>query len=98
MTEISPENGTPIDALESGNVPNTADESRMAEILRDMNASGADVGGQGAPRNEYVAPPPQMPPHSGVPMSSLTGQLPPMVQQQQQQCPDYVLNLHPHCK
>jgi hypothetical protein len=37
------ENGTPLDALETGEVANTADASRMANILRDMNASGADV-------------------------------------------------------
>jgi hypothetical protein len=53
----SPESGTPIDALESGNVTNAADASRMAEILRDMNASGADVAAGGA-----SMPPPQMMP------------------------------------
>jgi hypothetical protein len=51
----SPESGTPIDALESGNVTNAADASRMAEILRDMNASGADVAA-----GQQVAQQPQM--------------------------------------
>ena len=67
----SPESGTPIDALESGNVTNAADASRMAEILRDMNASGADVAAGGA-----AAPPPQMMP-----------QMQPQMQQQMQQMP-----------
>lgn len=38
--------GTPLDALETGEISNSADEGRMAAILRDMNASGADVGSQ----------------------------------------------------
>ena len=86
MTEISPEQGTPIDALETGQVPNSADASRMAEILRDMNASGADVAG--GSRNEYTQPPPtQLPPHTGMPMAGMSGPMPPMVQQQIQQQP-----------
>ena len=92
MTEISSE-GTPIDALESGNVPTSADASRMAQILQDMNASGAEIAGasfgdQRAPQNELMPPPPPrqappqaLPPHSGVPMAGMTGQLPAMVQQ-----------------
>ena len=84
----SPESGTPIDALESGNVTNAADASRMAEILRDMNASGADVAAGSAP------PPPQMQqqmmPQMQMPMpmnamGGMNGQIPMMVQQQQQQ-------------
>ena len=79
MTEISPEHGTPIDALETGQVPNSADASRMAEILRDMNASGADVAGGGGSRNEYSQPPPtQLPPHTGMPMAGMSGPMPPM--------------------
>jgi hypothetical protein len=92
MTEISAE-GTPIDALESGNVPNSADASRMAQILQDMNASGAEVAGVppmgGAtlrvPQNELMPQAPLqqvLPPHSGIPMAGMTGQMPPMVQQQ----------------
>ena len=100
----SPESGTPIDALESGNVTNAADASRMAEILRDMNASGADVAAGGAPM-----PPPQMMPqmqpqmqqqmmpqmqqmpmpmNAMAPIGSMNGQMPMMVQQQQQ--PNFV--------
>ena len=69
----SPESGTPIDALESGNVTNAADASRMAEILRDMNASGADVAAGGA-----AAPPPQMIPQ----MQQMSQQMMPQMQQQ----------------
>ena len=98
----SPESGTPIDALESGNVTNAADASRMAEILRDMNASGADVAAGGA-----AVPPPQMMPqmqpqmpmqmpiqmpmpmNAMGPVGGMNGQIPMMVQQQQQQ-PQFV--------
>ena len=93
MTEISSE-GTPIDALESGNVPNSADAARMAQIMQDINASGGDVGGVppmgGAtprvPQNELMpqqgrqAPSQMLPPHSGIPMAGMTGQVPAMVQ------------------
>ena len=89
MTEISSE-GTPIDALESGNVPNSADAARMAQIMQDINASGGDIGG--VPQNELMpqerqalpqarqAPPQMLPPHSGIPMAGMTGQMPAMVQ------------------
>jgi len=77
----APESGTPIDALESGNVPNAADASRMAEILRDMNASGAEVAA-GAPSVADVSaqqaapmPPPQMMPMAQMPMMPM-GQMP----------------------
>jgi len=70
----SPESGTPIDALETGNVPNAADASRMAEILRDMNASGAEVAAGGS-----AAPPPQM-----MPQAPQMQQMPQMMQQMQQ--------------
>ena len=70
----SPESGTPIDALESGNVTNAADASRMAEILRDMNASGADVAAGSAP------PPPQMQQQM---MPQMQQQMMPQMQQQQ---------------
>jgi len=96
MTEISPENGTPIDALETGQVQTSADAARMAEILRDMNASGADVGGGsvGGSHNEYTQPPPsQLPPHTGVPMGGMNGPLPPMIQQHVQQ---HVQQQKPH--
>jgi len=95
----SPESGTPIDALENGNVPNAADASRMAEILRDMNASGAEVSGAGVPQ-----PPPQMMPQAPQmmqmpmpmpmnamgPVGGMNGQIPMMVQQQQQAPPQFV--------
>ena len=101
----SPESGTPIDALESGNVTNAADASRMAEILRDMNASGADVAA-GSASPQMMAPPqmqpqmqmqmmPQMqqmpmPMNAMAPVGSMNGQIPMMVQQQQQQQSNFV--------
>ena len=90
----APENGgTPIDALDSGNIPNAADASRMAEILRDMNASGAEVA-NGAPPMMQQMPPPQMMPQMQqqmpmMPMGGMNGQIPMMVQQQQKQ-PNFV--------
>jgi hypothetical protein len=91
----APENsGTPIDALDSGNIPNAADASRMAEILRDMNASGAEVAnGAPAPQMMQQMPPPQMMPQMQqqmpmMPMGGMNGQVPMMVQQQQQ--PNFV--------
>ena len=51
--------GTPLDSLETGEISNSADEGRMAAILRDMNASGADVGAEAA---QQALPP--MPVHS----------------------------------
>jgi hypothetical protein len=87
MTEISSE-GTPIDALESGNVPNSADAARMAQIMQDINASGGEIAGAGGPvQNELMpqqprqAPSQMLPPHSGIPMDGMTGQMPAMVQQ-----------------
>lgn len=71
----SPESGTPIDALESGNVTNAADASRMAEILRDMNASGADVAAGGA-----SAPPQMMPQMQQQMMPQMQQQMMPQMQ------------------
>lgn len=78
----TPESGTPIDALESGNVTNAADASRMAEILRDMNASGAEVAAGATPSVADVSaqqaapmPPPQMMPMAQMPMMPM-GQMP----------------------
>jgi hypothetical protein len=89
----SPDGGTPIEALETGNVTNTADASRMAQILQDMNASGAEVAANPVISSAPPPPPPpqmmpqqmpqfQMPPQAA---NSMTGQIPMMVQQQQQQ-------------
>ena len=99
---MSPDGGTPIEALESGNVPNSADASRMAEILRDMNASGAEVAGASSiPMQPQMQPqmqqmPPQMPQMPQMMMqepmaaNSMTGQIPMMVQQQQQMPTNFV--------
>ena len=55
--------GTPLEDLESGSVSHAADAGRMNEILRDMNASGADVAAsQGAPPTQPMPPMPPMPP------------------------------------
>lgn len=61
--------GTPIDALESGDVTHAADASRVQAILQDMNASGADVGAPNSPTPQL---PQMMPPmgHQMPPMMS----------------------------
>ena len=61
--------GTPIDALESGDVAHAADASRVQAILQDMNASGADVGAPNSPTPQL---PQMMPPmgHQMPPMMS----------------------------
>lgn len=51
--------GTPIEAIETGNVSDAADSQHMQAILETINASGADIA------NGPAAPPPamqQMPP------------------------------------
>jgi len=97
----SPESGTPIDSLESGNVTNAADASRMAQILQDMNASGAEVASGSVPPPQMMQqmPQQQMPQMQPMqqmqmgqlpmPMGGMNGQMPMMVQQQQQQ-PNFV--------
>jgi hypothetical protein len=64
--------GTPIDALESGDVTHAADASRVQAILQDMNASGAEVGAPGSPmpQQPQMMPPMghQMPPMMSHPM------------------------------
>lgn len=83
------ENGTSLEALESGDVANTADASRMANILRDMNASGADVISPQAPAPQQMGLPMQpMPPMQAMPsqMNSMSNPLPPMMNRQ----PHYV--------
>lgn len=54
--------GTPLEDLESGSVSHAADAGRMNEILRDMNASGAEVASQAAPPTQPMGPMPPMPP------------------------------------
>lgn len=68
--------GTPLDALETGEVSNEADSARMAQILQDMNASGG-AGDAQAP----MMPPQPMPPM--MPMQPMP--MMPRQQQQQQQ-------------
>jgi hypothetical protein len=60
--------GTPIDALESGEIANEADSHTMAQILSDINASGAEV------QSSTHAPPMQ----PTQPMGPMMPQGPPM--------------------
>jgi len=50
--------GTSLESLETGDVSNTADSTRMAAILRDMNASGAETR---APQPPMASLPPPQP-------------------------------------
>lgn len=68
--------GTSIDALESGDVSNTADAGRMAAILRDMNSSGADV-----PNVQQQQP---LPPQLSLPPPQPARSLPPVANYSQQ--------------
>jgi hypothetical protein len=66
--------GTPLDALETGDVEHSADAQRMSEILQDINSSGAEV----------VSQQPSAPlGGSSQPM----GPMPPMYTQQQMYAP-----------
>jgi Fe2+ transport system protein B len=68
--------GTPLEAIENGEISNTADSGRMQAILRDMNAPGVDTN----PRTQ----PPSMPPmQEQHPVA--TRQMPPSLQISQQQ-------------
>lgn len=76
--------GTPIDAIENGDVADAADSQHMQAILNEMNASGADiVNGPGAPQQPL---PPQM--HQQVPMYNPNP--PPQYHQQPSQHRQYV--------
>jgi hypothetical protein len=78
---MSAENGTPLEALETGEVANAADASRMANILRDMNASGADVISTNAPREHINMPMQPMPPMQ-MAHNPMSNPLPPMMTHQ----------------
>ncbi len=86
--------GTPIDSLENGDIENTSDASRVQEIIKDLNASGADVSVGSSPQ---MPPPQQMPsPHmqqSYMPMPYMpmpSQQMPPMTLQHPSINPNYV--------
>jgi hypothetical protein len=83
---MSVENGTPLEALETGEVANAADASRMANILRDMNASGADVVSTNVPREQLGMPMQPMPPMQ-MATSGMSNPLPPMMTHQPQYIP-----------
>lgn len=68
------DNGTPIEALESGDISNVADAAHMQNIIREMNASGAEV------VSPNGLPPPQMGQMQPMPpmMPSMNAPMPPM--------------------
>jgi hypothetical protein len=71
---MSSEAGTSLEELENGDVSNTADENRMAAILADMNASGAEVAsGVNMPARQ---PMPLMQP---MPSNQMSMQMPPLM-------------------
>lgn len=73
--------GTPLDVLESGgNVDNAADAERMAQLMRDVNASGGGAGGGGA----YPEGPQSMnmPRVNAPPLRNMSVALPPPPQPQ----------------
>ena len=60
--------GTPLDALETGEIPNQADSAKMVEIMRDINASGNESAEM--PPTMHISqqmPPPQMIQHAYAP-------------------------------
>lgn len=84
LTQMS--EGTPINAIESGDVPNAADAAIMKSILNEMNASGAEVNDETQPLQnhptQHQQPPPQftnMPPQfRDIPPQMSQMGLPPM--------------------
>jgi hypothetical protein len=66
--------GTPLDALETGEIQNTADAEKMQAILSDINASGAEI----ASGRQATMPP--MPPQAMQPMQPMQP-MPPMMMQ-----------------
>ena len=77
--------GTPLDALETGEFSNSADAGRMAAILADMNASGADVGAGSAPPVQQMMPPMPMQSARSLPPPIDARQLGAVSQQSQSQ-------------
>lgn len=60
--------GTSLDELDKGDIPNAADAARMAEIMRDIDNTGGGGAGGGGNQNQHAPPTlrvgqmPQMPP------------------------------------
>lgn len=60
--------GTPIDAIENGEVTDAADSQHMQAILAEMNASGADIAnGPGVSQPQVPQPRPPMRPNAVMP-------------------------------
>ncbi len=73
--------GTPIDAIESGEVADAADSQHMQAILADMNASGADIAnGPGMPQGQQGQQQMMRPQHQQQQMYNPN---PPQMQQRQ---------------
>ena len=71
--------GTSLDELEKGDIPNAADAARMAEIMRDID----NTGGGGPPPTLRVGQP-QMPPQMAqMPPQMPMDRLPPPIQARQ---------------
>lgn len=78
--------GTPIDAIENGDVAETADTQLMQSILADVNAAGAHIAnGPGIPQAQQPMPPMR----GGGGMPPMYNPMPPPPQQRQ-----YVDNEH----
>jgi hypothetical protein len=78
--------GTPIDAIERGDVADAADAHHMQAILADVNASGADIANGGPDMHMSQGEQPRMtmrPMHP--PMYNPNPHMQPQQQQQQQQ-------------
>lgn len=80
------DSGTPLESLETGDMPITADAAHMQAIIRDMNASGADVESSQHQQQPHPQMHPQMQQHQ-PPMYPMHAPPPPMYQQQR---PNYI--------
>lgn len=79
--------GTPIDAIENGDVAETADTQLMESILADVNAAGAHIanGPPGIPQVQQPMPPMR---GGGGGMPPMYNPMPPPPQQQRQYVDD----------
>jgi hypothetical protein len=70
--------GTSLEEIETGSIPNTADSSRMQAILRDMDASGAE--GNARPQGSSLPPVTEQPCLQDMQPMPSRQPLPPMLQ------------------
>ena len=71
------EAGTPLEALETGEIQNVADANLMREIIHDMSASGAEVMDGAAPPRMQPMPP--MQPSAPIPPMPSYAMAPPQM-------------------